>query len=155
MRDNELWLQNNNTYRDMLAEFLVAKALNLESITRAYWELYDLLYDGIKIEVKSSAYIKAQEQEELYAPRFDIHEAATTGDRVSDVYVFCLLSEKDCEAINPLDLNLWDFFVAKTSVINSTFDKQKSAALSVIEPICIHAQFSKIKQAIKLTAGVA
>lgn len=137
----------SNTYRGMLAEFLVARALELDSITRAEWGLYDLLYGETRIEVKSSAYIQSWEQTQLYSPRFDIH--STTADkRPSDVYVFCLLNEKDREKINPLYLNQWDFFIVKTSVIDSTFDTQKSVALSVVSPIAIRVKFSGIKQAV-------
>ena len=144
----------DNTYRGMLAEFLIARALELDSIARAEWGLYDLLYVETKIEVKSSAYIQSWEQTQLYSPRFDIH-TPITGKRPSDVYVFCLLNEKNRDKINPLDLNQWDFYIAKTSVIDDTFDNQKSVALSVVEPICIRTKFNGIKQAIDLTVGIA
>lgn len=145
----------DNTYRGMLAEFLVARALDLDSISRAEWGLYDLLYNDIKIEVKSSAYIQSWEQETPYSPRFDIHRSVTNGKRMSDIYVFCLLNEKNREDINPLDLKQWDFYIAKTSVINNTFDRQKSVALSIVEPICVCTKFNGIKQAIDLAAEIA
>lgn len=144
----------DNTYRGMLAEFLVARALNIDSLARSEWGLYDLLYGNIRIEVKSSAYIQAWEQTQLYSPRFDIH-APSDGKRHSDIYVFSLLNEKNRDAINPLDLNQWDFYISKTSVIDTTFDNQKSVALSVVEPICIHTKFNGIKQAINLTVEIA
>lgn len=140
----------NNTYRGMLAEFLVARALSLDSITRAEWELYDLLYGSTRIEVKSSAYIQSWEQETLSSPRFDIHQSITNGKRMSDIYVFCLLNEKNRDEIDPLDLNQWDFFIVKTEIIESTFGNQKSVSLSIIEPICIRTKFSGIKKAIDL-----
>lgn len=139
-----------NTYRGMLAEFLVARALELDSITRAEWGLYDLLYGDIRIEVKSSAYIQSWEQAELYKPRFDIHVPVSEGKRQSDVYIFSLLNEKERDKINPLDLNQWDFYIVKTSAINSTFDSQKSVALSMVEPIAIKVKFGEIKKAVDL-----
>ncbi|GHU59289.1 hypothetical protein AGMMS49975_26720 [Clostridia bacterium] len=143
----------DNTYRGMLAEFLVARALNLNSITRAGWGLYDLLYGDIKIEVKSSAYIQSWEQKQPYAPRFDIHEAVSAGKRPSDIYVFSLLNEKEREVVNPLDLRQWDFYVVKTSVIDLTFDKQKSVGLSMIEPIALCVKFDGLKQAVDMAGG--
>lgn len=144
----------DNTYRGMLAEFLVARALSLDSLARSEWGLYDLQYGNIRIEVKSSAYIQAWEQTQLYSPRFDIH-APSDGKRHSDIYVFSLLNEKNRDAVNPLDLNQWDFYITKTSVIDNTFDNQKSVALSVVEPICIRTKFNGIKQTIDLSVEIA
>lgn len=144
----------DNTYRGMLAEFLVARALDLDSIARSEWGLYDLLYGDTRIEVKSSAYIQSWEQEQIYSPRFDIH-TPSAGKRPSDVYVFSLLNEKNRESVNPLDLNQWDFYIVKTTIIDDTFDSQKSVALSIIEPIAMRVKFSGIKQAVDLAAGIA
>lgn len=158
VKDFWRWSGSNlidNTYRGMLAEFLVARALDLDSIARSEWGLYDLLYNDTRIEVKSSAYIQSWEQETLYSPRFDIHQSVTNGKRMSDVYVFCLLNEKSREVINPLDLKQWDFYIVKTHTLDSTFGNQKSVSLSVIEPICIHAQFSGIKRVVDLASGIA
>lgn len=143
----------DNTYRGMLAEFLVARALNLDSIARSEWGLYDLLYGNTKIEVKSSAYIQSWEQEQIYSPRFDIH-APSAGKRPSDVYVFSLLNEKNRDSVNPLDLNQWDFYIVKTPVIDDTFDSQKSVALSIIEPIAMCVKFCGIKQAVDLACNM-
>lgn len=142
-----------NTYRGMLAEFLVSRALSLDSIARAEWELYDLLYGESRIEVKSSAYIQSWKQRELSSPRFDIHQSITNGKRMSDIYVFCLLNEKNRDKVNPLDLNQWDFYTVKTRTIDSTFGNQKSVSLSKIEPICIRTKFSGIKQAVDLACS--
>lgn len=49
-----------NNARGYLAEFLVAKALGLQSVRRVEWDAYDLLLDGIRVEVKSSAYLHRQ-----------------------------------------------------------------------------------------------
>lgn len=140
----------DNTYRGMLAEFLVARALELDSIARAEWGLYDLLYGDIRIEVKSSAYVQSWEQTELYKPRFDIHVPVTEGKRQSDVYVFSLLNETDRDKVDPLDLNQWDFYIVKTSAVNTAFDTQKSVALSMIEPIAIKVKFTGIKKAVDM-----
>lgn len=64
---NDFWrfamsdLRMNNT-RGYLAEFLAAKALGLHEVNRIEWDAYDLLLDGIRVEVKSSAHLQAREQ---------------------------------------------------------------------------------------------
>ncbi|QHC65725.1 hypothetical protein GSU68_03410 [Rathayibacter sp. VKM Ac-2759] len=54
-------LTMNNT-RGYLAEFLVARALGLNDVRRIEWEAYDLEFDGITIEVKSTAPLQAWPQ---------------------------------------------------------------------------------------------
>ena len=47
-----------NRQRGIVAEYIVASALNLTSSTRQEWDAYDLITEnGTKIEVKSSAYV--------------------------------------------------------------------------------------------------
>ncbi len=144
----------NNTYRGMLAEFIVARALDLDNITRVEWELYDLLYGETKIEVKSSAYIQSWEQEKLTSPRFDIHKSITKNKRCSDIYVFCLLNEKSKETINPLDLKQWDFFVLSTAIVDSVYNEQKSVGLEMLKPIAIQTDYAGVRQAIDLVVSV-
>ena len=50
----------SNATRGILAEFIIAKALDIKTIVRDEWAAYDLITeDGIKIEVKSAAYIQS------------------------------------------------------------------------------------------------
>ncbi|MBQ7348825.1 MAG: hypothetical protein IJW47_02400, partial [Clostridia bacterium] len=50
----------DNTRRGALAEFIVAKALKIDTeVPRRDWSEYDLYYNGIRIEVKCSAYIQS------------------------------------------------------------------------------------------------
>ena len=98
----------NNALRGVLAEFIVASAIGCADELRVEWDAYDLkTSDGIKIEVKSGAYIQSWYQRQLSPIQFDIHPAQAwdnnTGTftseikRQADVYVFCLLSHKDQE----------------------------------------------------------
>ena len=50
-----------NNVRGYLAEFLVTRALGVTA-KRVEWDDYDLLREGITIEVKSSAYLQAWPQ---------------------------------------------------------------------------------------------
>lgn len=117
-------LQMNNT-RGYLAEFLVGKALGVES-NRVEWEPFDLLWhpnstDSVRIEVKSSAYLQSWEQRQLSRPSFsglkskvrdeESGDYSELPDYHADVYVMCLNSQKDPETFDPLDINQWKFFV--------------------------------------------
>ena len=111
----------NNTTRGVLAEFLVARALSLDSTSlRREWDAYDLLYGGTRIEVKSSAYVQVwNEENKLSTPQFSI------SSRKCDVYVFCLLSEQKKEKTDPLNLSQWRFCVVDIDTIIEKLDKDK------------------------------
>ncbi|MUL34818.1 hypothetical protein [Gloeocapsopsis dulcis] len=50
----------SNTLRGRLAEFLVASALGVASGTRVEWDAIDVVSpSGVKVEVKSSAYLQS------------------------------------------------------------------------------------------------
>lgn len=69
------WAYSNiddNASRGRLAEYIVAKSLGCADGTRREWNPFDIEWDGIKVEVKSSAYIQTWEQGELSSPTFDI-----------------------------------------------------------------------------------
>lgn len=61
------WSQSNllnNTLRGTIAEFIVAKAVNATNTIRVEWDAYDLITpEGLKIEVKSAAYLQSWQQE--------------------------------------------------------------------------------------------
>ena len=129
-----------NNQRGHLAEFIVAKALNIDSQKRLEWDPYDLKYNNIKIEIKSCAYVQAWEQKQFSKISFDIaptrlydYEKECYSDeckRQADIYIFCLLKHKDRKTINPLDMEQWEFYIATTSFLNSHFENQKQIALS-------------------------
>ena len=103
-----IWNQSNlieNRTRGILAEFIVKQALNIKDGIRTEWDSYDLKTEtGIKIEIKSAAYIQSWEQKKHSNIKFGI--AQTIGEsgnseydgklkRWSDFYVFCLLNNKN------------------------------------------------------------
>jgi hypothetical protein len=111
----------NNVIRGVLAEYIVAHALGVADGLRESWAPYDLLSEGIKIEVKSAAYLQSWFHEEYSKIEFsigptkeynpDTNKLATESKRQSDIYVFCLLSHKDKETLDPLDLDQWEFYI--------------------------------------------
>jgi hypothetical protein len=156
----------NNTIRGVLAEYIVASALGCHNGTRVEWDAYDLITkEGIKIEVKSAAYIQSWSQSKLSSIKFGIQPTkgwdATTNitsdirERQADVYVFCLLEHKDQETINPLSLDQWEFYVLATSVLNERLGEQKSISLSSLlklDPKVV--AYGELSEAINQAGGI-
>lgn len=141
------WSQSdllNNATRGVLAEYIVAMALGISGKeTRLQWKSYDLeTDDGIKIEVKSAAYLQSWGQNGFSRIVFSIAPARIfdygTGffekdeSRPSDVYVFCLLDSREKEKVNPLDLDQWKFYILSTPELERNFKNQKTVSLSVL-----------------------
>ncbi|MFD1211109.1 hypothetical protein ACFQ36_03505 [Arthrobacter sp. GCM10027362] len=116
-----------NNARGYLAEFLVAKALGLHEVSRVEWDAYDLLLDGIRVEVKSSAYLQAWEQRRpsrivfsglqgtRYHPRHGYDPAGKSLN--AHVYVFCVQTAMTHADYRPLDLGQWTFHVLPRSIL--------------------------------------
>ena len=129
-----------NALRGVLAEFIVASTIDVLDSPREEWDAYDLITkDGLKIEIKSSAYLQSWGQNELSKISFGIQPTVSLigrnkyskeAKRQADVYVFCLLAHKDKATVNPLDLSQWEFYVLDTRVLNDKVPLQKTIALS-------------------------
>lgn len=138
------WNQSDllsNSLRGVLAEYLVATALGVDEGIRTEWDAYDLITeDGIKIEVKSSAYIQSWNQNSDSNISFSIrktkgwnsktNEYSNELKRQGDVYVFCLLKHRDKETVNPLNLNQWEFYILPTKILNDKKGDQQSIGLN-------------------------
>ena len=134
-----------NTNRGALAEFIVARAIGSEPAVRNDWAAYDLeTPSGIKVEVKSSAYLQSWHQTAVSAPSFSIRKAKEWSPetnefgeerlRHSDVYVFCLLAYKgDKRLLDPPDLSQWEFYVVKTSEIDRIFEERASIGINQVQ----------------------
>jgi len=130
----------SNATRGILAEFLVAAAIGQSDGVRREWDAYDLQTDsGLKLEVKSSAYLQSWHQRDYSKIAFSIpptrawnaqtNRYALEAQRQADVYVFALLHHKDQHTINPLDLSQWTFFVVSRQRLECARPKRKSIAL--------------------------
>jgi len=147
-----------NALRGVLAEYIVAKAIDCPYEIRKEWDAYDLLtLEGLKIEVKSASYIQSWEQTKFSTISFGIQPTmawenntwSETAKRQSDAYVFCLLAHKDQETIDPLNMSQWEFYVLPTSTLNEKVSGQKTITLSSLlrlEPI--KCTFEEIKDEI-------
>lgn len=129
-----------NAQRGVLAEYLVAKALGAANGLRTGWDPFDLTTsDGVKVEVKSAAYIQNWHQERHSRISFGIGGARAWDSRTNvmapdtrrhaDVYVFCLLHHLDQTTAEPMDLDHWTFYVLPASVLNEKCPNQKTTGL--------------------------
>ena len=146
-----------NTERGNLAEFLIAKALGIDTHVRNDWEDFDLVTtDGFKIEVKSSAYVQSWPQKQFYSPRFSIKKTLPTWDyksttkaRRADIYVFCRLAHKDKQTINPMDVTQWEFYALRTVVIERDLGDAQSISLVNLRKISQRYSFGELGQGVQ------
>jgi hypothetical protein len=131
----------SNATRGILAEYIVANALGLAKGVRAEWDAFDLLTEsGVKVEVKSAAYLQSWYHKELSKITFGIRPTrlwdastnvlATELKRQADIYIFCVLSHKEKDSLDPLNLDQWDFYVVRAALLDEKFPTQKSIGLS-------------------------
>ena len=131
----------SNSERGKLAEYFLKCAVNSSAPLRTEWDAVDILTpDGVRIEVKSSAYLQAWKCAKLSKIQFDIAPKKSwdsktntyfeTVGRNSDVYVFCLFSCQDPHIANPMDIGQWKFYILPTAVLNEKIPTQKTIGLS-------------------------
>lgn len=139
--------------RSVLAEFLVASSIGVahldNDISRSALKQYSLLSpDGYKLEIQSAAYIQSWDTEHPDHVSFQIAPSRlpsingipsldTPLQRKSDVYVFCVYKAMEKDE-SPLNLDLWDFYVLPTSVLDEEKPFQKTItlpSLMKLEPI--------------------
>jgi hypothetical protein len=120
-----------NALRGHVAEFLVARAVGATNSVRNEWDAFDVITpSGLRIEVKSAAYMQSWAQRGESAISFDIRETlawdpeANTFSpeserrRQADLYVFALLAHRDKATLNPLEITQWQFFPLRASILN-------------------------------------
>lgn len=133
-----------NVNRGRFAEYIVATALGIADTERQEWEAYDLQFQDIRIEVKSSAYIQGWNQHGKISklvfgirPTFayddNIARYQDASMRQSDVYVFCVLKHTDHKTIAPEDMTQWEFYIVPTRLLNEKCTTQKTITLSALK----------------------
>lgn len=135
--------------RGDLAEFIVNTALGMDTMNaKRGWGECDIMYNGIRIEIKCSSMLQAWERKTPAKPVFSISKTLNcdirkteTGylyigrdglpaERRSELYVFCLFSNADRETADPMDLDQWKFYIVPTHVINKKCLDQRSISLN-------------------------
>jgi len=150
----------SNAKRGILAEYLVASALGLNRDIRNEWDAYDLKTEtGMKIEVKSAAYLQSWFQRKLSTISFNIKPTLAWDyetnlqdkekKRQADVYVFCLLHHKDKDTINPMDMSQWTFYVVTKDQLEQKYPKAKSIGLSRLKKMSPEVcEFNGLRKAV-------
>jgi len=145
----------NNTTRGLLAEYLVAKALGITDGIRVEWDAYDLEFDGLKVEVKSSAYLQSWHQDKLTAIKFGTQKTFAwdklTGKyeksqkRQADVYVFALLEHQEHKTINPMNVEQWKFYVVPSEKLG----ERKSISFKILDSMSERVTYGELKTAVE------
>lgn len=151
----------SNTTRGVLAEFIVAKALRLRTdCPRDEWGRCDLLTpSGLKVEVKSAAYIQSWAQKAPSRVSFvvqghrgwdpETNEMDPEASRHADVYVFALLAHQDKPSIDPLDLTQWQFWAVATAVLDARTRSQHSITVASLTKLAGEAvPFARLAEAV-------
>jgi len=135
----------SNAQRGVLAEYIVASSLGCTGRGRIEWNAYDLdAGEGLKIEVKSAAYVQSWPQKALSPIRFDIaHKQAWYADtntysaeavRSADIYVFCVFAATERQPQTHSTLTSGSSWPVDR-ILNERFPTQKSVALSALEAL--------------------
>ena len=140
----------NNVWRGVLAEFLVARALDVTHEPRVERAGYDLrTRSQVAVEVKSAAYVQAWHQQRPSTIQFDIAPRQQVWDpatnttrefpqpqRPADVYVFCVLGRDDLTARpDPLDVDQWAFYVLGRAFLDRERPVQKTIVLNALRSL--------------------
>jgi hypothetical protein len=133
----------SNAMRGILAEFLVAKALGIADDLRAEWDAFDLrTRQGVKIEVKSAAYLQTWAQKALSLISFDIaptrmwdattNAMASERRRQADLYIFALLAHRDKPTLDAMDLSQWEFYLVRRADLDARLPTNERLSLSTL-----------------------
>jgi len=153
----------SNTLRGRFAEFLVSSALGVASGNRIEWDAIDVIsQSGVKVEVKSSAYLQSWKgnpsritfgiQHKL-AWDWGIGSFPANPVRTADVYVFCLLDHQDSESVDPMNLNQWRFFVLATKELEAKLGQQKTLSFTTLQSLNPRGvKYSDLAEAVEITA---
>jgi hypothetical protein len=120
----------SNIARGVLAEFLVARAVEAQQSMRVSWDNYDVeAPDGTRIEVKSSAYLQSWPQKRHSAlifgrlaarswdPETDTYSEAA--EVRADVFVFAVHTCRDPDAYDMLDVGQWEFWIVDADEVRT------------------------------------
>lgn len=146
----------SNATRGRLAEFIVATAVGVDTqCVREEWSAFDLeLPTGIRLEVKSAAYLQAWFQRGLSTISFstkaarhwdsETNQQAIAAGRHADAYVFCLLHHQDKATVNPLNLSQWTLYVLATPELTAYTRSQHSITLNWLQKLTPAVTYSDL-----------
>lgn len=151
----------SNVTRGRFAEFIVLTAVGINSTkVRNEWDAFDIeTENGIRIEVKSAAYIQSWGQKDFSTISFSIKKSkhwdtnnGTSKDkpkRHADLYIFCLLKMKDQNIIDPLKLEQWEFYILPTFRLDNYQRSQTSITLHSLLKLTEAVNYAGLKNKIE------
>ncbi len=149
-----------NITRGILAEFLVAKAVGDPSPLRHAWDNFDVTTpSGIRVEVKSSAYLQSWRQRQHsritfagltgLAYSYETNEFAEEATLRADVYVFALNRFREPDRYDALDTRAWEFYVVPVRTLKDE-GSPKSISKSFLDRLSIsHVDFAGLASEIE------
>lgn len=118
---------------------------------------------GIKIEVKSAAFIQTWQQKNLSSISFRVPRTRAWDPdtnlreedirRQADVYVFALLFHSHKPTVDPLNVAQWRFYVVPTQVLNDQTRSQHSSTLRSLEELCDYVEYAALGAAVEAAAS--
>jgi hypothetical protein len=144
-----------NKNREDFGLFLVAHALELTKMPRIDWGLVDLRYRKKKIAVRTSGYIQSWRQKAPKRILFDIspktgidakrEDSMTFRNREAEVYIFCVLTEKEVAKADVLNLDQWQFYVVRTATLDEIVPTKKKIGIRPLQQIASPVHYTKLK----------
>lgn len=173
MEDRELaiegfrrWATGNlvdNRNRGIFAEWLVGQALQAidASEFRREWDVWDLQYRHVPIEVKTSGLNQYWSPLRRSRPSFGIAvpkqiwceqtaqwQANHQATRPAQVYVFCLHTSLPATNANVACPNTWMFWVISGRALDVRLGEQKTVGLATLDRLTNHIRWDQIKEAV-------
>ncbi len=147
-----------NVVRGVLAEFLVARAVDDPSPLRHAWDNFDVTTrSGIRVEVKSSAFLQSWTQRRLsrigFAGLTGRSWSATTGrwgaerELRADVYVFAIHTLKEPKRYDALELSHWEFRVISAARLRE--HGYRSLTIGYLDRHAVEAPLERLLDAIE------
>ena len=72
-------------------------------------------------------------------------DSVTFRNREAEIYVFCLLDQKDVTKIDVLDLNQWKFYIVRTTELDEDFQDKKKIGIRPLNQLASPVHHSRIK----------
>jgi len=159
------WSASNlvsNARRGVLAEYIMGHAVGAVNGVREEWAPWDLTTpEGIRIEVKSAAFIQSWKQKRPSRITFSIKASMSPGQdgeqervRPSHVYVFALLAHEEQATLNPMNLDQWDFYVVSTPELNEHHAIQSSITLKSLQKLAYRCSWSALLEKVTRAATI-
>ena len=144
--------------RDDISKFIVAKALNIANRKVEYLDGHDLTSkEGIPIDVRTASYITSLKEKSSEEITFDIAKKCKSNNekikkRYGFIYIFCLLSHRSKEGLDPLDINQWEFYITtKSNLEKISGDDETITLKKLISNNAIESEYENLhKDVMKL-----